>query len=230
MLHGEIMANAGEQKADAKKRVSGEAIVSIAKRNRELEKRNYASLKTIGLMATALIFSVIGNVLQAVRPVERVYFIQNEDGRGLKQVTPVDTPMASKQAVTQHVVDALIRLNSIDFANYKTQLAEVAPYFTTTAWGRYQKEFVDSGARDVLEKRQLVMSGVVTKVPVITGEGVLYVGGPRYWKLEVPYTIRYMGGGYDQQQSGIASVKVVRVPETENPKGLGIAEFQMGAG
>jgi hypothetical protein len=225
------MANAAaEQKIDQKKKDSTNPLISIAKRNREMEKRTHSLLRSQALLAIALIVSVGGNVLQGTRKTERIYFVQNEDGSGLKQVTPIDSPVASKAAVGQLVVDALTKLNALDFANYKNQLSDVAPYFTTTGWGRYQREFVESGTRDVIEKRQLVLSGAVTKPPVITGEGKLYVGGPAYWDVEVPYVIRYQGGGYDQQQSGIATVKVVRVIESERPKGLAIAEFKLRAG
>lgn len=220
-----------DSKRDKNKQASvRDPIISVAKRNKDLEKRTEKALGTILVLGIALVISVAGNVFQGSRQVETRYFVQNVDGSGLTPIVSLDKPIASKGAVTQLVTDAIGDLNSIDFVNYKKQLSSASPHFTSTGWGRYMEEWVASGTKEVIEKRQLVMSGAVTKPPIITGEGQLYAGGPLYWTVEVPYIVRYQGAGYDQQQTGIAVVKVVRVPVTERPKGMAIAEFKGRAG
>jgi intracellular multiplication protein IcmL len=220
-----------DKKADKKRSsISRDPIVSVAKRNKDLEKRTQQVLSSFVLITFALLVSVVGNIYQGSRKVEHVYFVQNIDGTGLTKIQPIDQPISSKGAVTQLVVDAISDLNALDFANYKRQLSSASPYFTNKGWGRYTEEFVSSGTQDVIEKRQLVMSGAVTKPPVITAEGQLYAGGPYYWDVEVPYLVRYQGAGYDQQQTSIAVVKVIRVPVSERPKGIAIASFSGRAG
>jgi hypothetical protein len=180
------------------------------------------------LLALIVALSVAGNVMQGMRKTEHHYFAQNIDGSGMTPIVPLNQPISSKASVTQLVVDAISELNALDFANYKKQLSDASPYFTKSGWVRYMDEFVNSGTRDVLEKRQLVMTGAITRPPIITAEGELY--GALFWDVEVPYLVRYQGAGSDQQQVGIARVKVVRVPVTDNPKGIAIAQFVGRAG
>lgn len=223
-------SDSDQRRAQSRQSSTRDPIINVSKRNKDLEKRTEKALGTILLLGLALVISVAGNVFQGSRHVENRYFVQNVDGSGLTPIVALDKPIASKGAVTQLVADAIGDLNSIDFVNYKKQLSNASPYFTSTGWGRYMDEWVASGTRDVIEKRQLVMSGAITKPPIITDEGQLYAGGPLYWTVEVPYIVRYQGAGYDQQQTGIAVVKVVRVPVTERPKGMAIAEFKGRAG
>jgi hypothetical protein len=207
----------------AKQPSARDPIMSVAKRNRDLEKRTQRALGSNIALALALLVSVVGNVAQGVRQVEHIYFVQNSDGSGITSVIPLTKPIASKAAVTQLVADAISNLNALDFANYKSQLNDASPFFTKTGWNRYMDEFVKSGTRDVIEKRQLVMNGAITKPPIIVSEGELF--GALYWDVEVPYIVHYQGAGYDQQQTGTAWVKVVRVPVSENPKGMAIAQY-----
>lgn len=200
-------------------------LISVAKRNRELDKRMHRTLFSVMMLSASLAVSVIGNVYQGLKTIPPVYFVQNVDGSGLTKIYPVNEANSSPGAVSQLVADQLGCVNSYDFANYKDQLSRCAEYFTKTGWGRFMVDFENAGTKDAIEKRSLVVSSVITKPPKIISEGQLL--GALYWDLEVPYTVRYQGQGYDATSSAIAVVKVIRVPQTENPKGLAVAQIRV---
>lgn len=218
------MSKDGKEPVATSKSVQrNDPIISVQKRNRELEKRSTNILKTNVILALALMLAVAGNVYQGTRRVEPRYFAQDPVTGALTPLVPLNQPMGSTSGVIQHAADAVRELNSLDFLNYRGQLQRASQYFTSSGWNRYLTEFQATGNQDSLIKKQLVSSGVVTQPPVVVAEGELF--GAKYWDLEVPYRVRYMGAGFDQSVALVAKVKIIRVKVTENPKGIAIAEI-----
>jgi hypothetical protein len=211
----------------ASKAIKPDAMISVIKRNRDLEKRAHRTTLAVCAVSCALAVSVLGNIYLGQKTPEPVYFVQNSDGTGLAKIVPLNKPNTSISAVTQLVADGVSCVNGLDFANYKDQLNACSKYFTKTGWGRFLQEFEASGTKAAIEKQSLVLS-VVTKVPRIVSEGEIL--GALYWDGETSYTVRYQGSGYDNSQSATAVLKVVRVPLTENPRGIAIAQFRGAAG
>ena len=215
----EIIEKPAEDAAKAKR----DPISQVMRRNKDLEKRSQKALGTNVILAGALIVSLLGNVILGTRkPPEPRYIVQQNDGT-LVPVIALSKPLANKNAVSQHVADAIAAMHAIDFKNYRTQLMEASTYFTRTGWKRYLDELQASGTREAIEKRQLVLSSVVLRPPTIVRE--YDINGVYAWDLEVPYQIQYQGPGFNQTQNLTARVTVARIPTTENPKGIAIAGF-----
>ena len=192
-------------------------IIQVMKRNKE------KNLGTNVILAGALIVSLGGNVILGTRkPPEPRYIVQQNDGT-LVPVIALSKPVANKNAVSQHVADAIASMHAIDFKNYRSQLMEASVYFTRNGWKRYLDELEASGTRDAIEKRQLVLSSVVLRPPTIVRE--YDINGVYAWDVEVPYQVQYQGPGFNQTQNLTARVTVARIPTTENPKGIAIAGF-----
>lgn len=198
-------------------------LMQVMRRNRDLEKRSMKALSTNVVLAGALLVSVMGNIILGTRkPPEPRYVIQQNDGT-LVPTVALSKPVANKNAVSQHVADGIAAMNAVDFKNYRSQLMEASTYFTRTGWKRYQDELKASGTLEAIEKRQLVLSSVVLRPPTITRE--YEISGIYAWDVEVPYQVQYQGPGFNQTQNLTARVTVVRIPTTENPKGIAIAGF-----
>lgn len=198
-------------------------IIQVMKRNKDLERRSQKNLGTNVILAGALIVSLGGNVILGTRkPPEPRYIVQQNDGT-LVPVIALSKPVANKNAVSQHVADAIASMHAIDFKNYRSQLMEASVYFTRNGWKRYLDELEASGTRDAIEKRQLVLSSVVLRPPTIVRE--YDINGVYAWDVEVPYQVQYQGPGFNQTQNLTARVTVARIPTTENPKGIAIAGF-----
>lgn len=208
---------------EPQKKQSKDAIISIVKRNRELEKRSFRAMSSTVTVVGALVVSLLGNVYQGTHKPEPRYFAQDSASNTLTPIVPLTSPISSTSAVLHHVSEAIGVLNSIDFLNYRSQLTGAASYFTRNGWGRYMQEFEQTGMLELVDKRKLVLSGVVTAPPVLLGSGTTL--GVLSWDVQVPYRVRYVAHGYDEVVDFIATVKVVRVPTTDNPKGIAIAQF-----
>jgi intracellular multiplication protein IcmL len=203
--------------------VAKDSIVSVSKRNKDLEKRAFRATSSLAAMCIALAVSVIGNIYQGLNRPEPRYFAQDKTTGTLTPIIPLTQPISSRNAVMLHAVEAIGALNGIDSLNYRDQLNRAAGYFTKNAWGRYLTEFSNTGTLELIEKRNMVLNGVVTEPPVITGDGTIF--NSLYWDVQVPYRVRYVTQGYDQSVDYVAKIKIVRVPTTENPKGIAIAQF-----
>lgn len=200
-----------------------DSILSVSKRNKDLEKRAFRATSSLGGMGLALVVSLFGNFYQGANKPEPRYFAQDAATGTLTPVIPLTQPISSRTAVMQHAAEAVGALNAIDFLNYKDQLNRAANYFTKSAWVRYMSEFQNTGTLELIEKRNLVMSGSITDPAVITGDGTVF--NTLYWDVQIPYRVRYVAQGYDQSVEYIAKIKVVRVSTRENPKGIAIAQF-----
>ena len=200
-----------------------DSILSVTKRNRDLERRAFRATSSLSGLCLALIVSVLGNIYQGLNHPEPRYFAQDATTGTLTPIVGLTTPISSRTAVMQHAADSIGALNAIDSLNYRGQLNLAANYFTKNAWVRYLDEFTKTGTLELIEKRNIAMTGIVTEPPVITGEGTLF--NSLYWDLQVPYRVRYVSQGYNQSVDYIAKIKIIRVPTTDNPKGIAIAQF-----
>lgn len=213
--------NSASSKAPAT--TSRDSIISVTKRNKDLEKRAFRATSSLSAISLALVVSVFGNIYQGTNRPEPRYFAQDATTGTLTPVLPLTQPITSRTAVMQHAVDSIGALNAIDFLNYKDQYNRAASAFTKNAWVRYLNELQATGTIDLIQKRNLVTTGSVTEPAVITGEGTIL--NTLFWDVQVPYRVKYVAQGYNQTVDFIATIKIVRVPTTENPKGIAIAQF-----
>lgn len=195
----------------------------VTKRNRDLEKRAFRATSSLAGLSLALVVSVMGNIYQGLNRPEPRYFAHDNTTHTLTPIVGLTTPISSRTAVMQHAADSIGALNALDPLNYRSQLNIAANFFTKNAWARYLNELKSTGTLELVEKRNMVTSGVVTEPPVITGEGTIF--NSLYWDLQVPYRVKYLGQGYNQSVDYIAKIKIVRVSTLDNPKGIAIAQF-----
>lgn len=214
------MSQEPKQKPPARER---DSLVQVVQRNKKLEQRASKSTQSMALIVGALMVSVAGNVYQGMKGTQWVYFAQDSVTRTLTPIVPLTQPISSRTAVIQQVVDAIGEVNSLDFVNYRGQLTKASERFTRNAWTKYLDEMVRTGTIELLEKKQIVMSGAVTGLPTLVAQGEVL--GTLSWDLEVPYRVNYIGQGVNRPVDYLAQVKVVRVSTQDNPKGIAIAQF-----
>jgi intracellular multiplication protein IcmL len=224
----EISKSATAKVSKAVKTSKNDSLVSVIKRNRELDRRTQRVMMSFLLLCAALIISVCGNVFLALRSPAPLYFAQDIQTGTLTPLLPLDKPIQNRGVIVQHVADTLQAINSIDFRNYRSQLDVAGRNFTAEGWKRYLAEFESTGTLEAMQKRQLVLSGVVSEPPVITGEGDIF--GIHYWDVQAPFRVTWAGAGSNQTLSYVALAKIVRVPQTENPKGIAVGQLVVRAG
>lgn len=174
-----------------------------------------------GLIA-ALFISIIVNVYLGTRPVEFRYFATTPTG-AIREIVALNRPVQSTNEVLSWTTQVITRAYSVSFANHEQQLADIRPNFTEPGWRGFEQALSRSGFIEKILSQQFVSSAVPQSAPVVVAEGL--VDGAYAWRLTVPILVTYQSANARTSQTVNVQVTVVRRPETENPKGLGIAQI-----
>jgi len=171
----------------------------------------------------ALIISIaINGVLLAFRP-GPVYFMSSPDGR-LVPLTPLDKPVMSQAAMLDWVSSTVVQTLSVDFLNYRRQLMAVQDNYTDPAYNQLISSLIQSGNLGMIKSQRLSVSATVSQAPVVIAHGD--IGKTEAWKIQFPLTVSYeSSGGVGNTQNLLATALVERVPQTQIPRGLAIAQL-----
>jgi len=179
-------------------------------------------LKSIYLLIAALAISVVANVYLGTRPVQFRYFTTDPQG-GIREILALNRPVQGVEEVLNWTTQVVTKSYSLSFANYAQQLDDLKNDYTDGGWLGYQQALTRAGFIDSLLNNQYVTSAVPQKAPVVVAEGL--VNGVYGWRLQVPIIVTFQSASSQASQTINVEVTVVRRPETENPKGLGIAQI-----
>jgi len=179
-------------------------------------------LKLIYGLLGVLLVSIAANVWLGTRPVEFRYFATDPQG-GIRELTALNRPVQSANEVLNWATEVATKAYSMSFANYAQQLEDMKPNFTDAGWRGYEQALARSGFVEKLLSQQYVSTAVPHQAPVIVAEGL--VDGVYGWRLQIPLIVTFQSASANTSQTIQVEVTVVRRPETENPKGLGIAQI-----
>lgn len=179
-------------------------------------------LKSIYMLIGALAISVLANVYLGTRPVEFRYFTTDPQG-GIREIVALNRPVQGVEEVLNWTTQVVTKAYSMSFANYAQQLDDIRPNFTEGGWLGYEQALSRAGFIDTLLNNQYVTTAVPEKAPVVVAQGL--VNGVYGWRLQVPVIVTFQSASSQSSQTINVEVTVVRRPEIENPKGLGIASI-----
>lgn len=200
-----------------------EAAVGTALARNALARDRYEFLlRTIYMLIAALAISVVANVYLGTRPVEFRYFTTDPQG-GIREIVALNRPVQSVEEVLNWTTQVVTKAYSMSFANYAQQLDDLKPNFTEAGWLGYEQALSRAGFVDNLLNNQYVTTAVPHSAPVVVAQGL--VNGVYGWRLQVPLIVTSQSASSQSSQTINVEVTVVRRPETENPKGLGIAQI-----
>lgn len=172
----------------------------------------------IGILAL-LPFTIYGLVKEA----EPKYFATNTQG-GLVQIVPLNEPNLSREAIAQWAVDAITASYTMDYVNFRTQVAKSGrEYFTERGSEQFKTALKDSGNLDALLTRRMVISTIVTSTPIINSEGLS--NGVYAWQVDVPIRVTYENSDSRATQELLAKLLIIRESTLEKRYGVGIAQF-----
>ena len=113
---------------------------------------------------------------------------------------------------------------TFDFVNYNKQVLNARPYFTDVGWRDYVGS-VDKLIDDIISN-QLIVTGVVAGVPVISNQGPL-PDVSYAWRVQIPFLVSYQSANTVSISYFYVILTIVRVPTFQNPQGIGIDQFIM---
>lgn len=206
------------------------------------KKRLGAAESTISRHETyqkAFRFSAIANVILAVATLASVsmawnaytskpeprYFATREDG-GIIPLVAVSQPFLNNGQVTNFAVEAVTRSLTMDFKNWREDLAEASEFFQRPeGWNNFLTAIQDSGTLDFVRERRLI-SNAVANGAVIIDDGVDARG--RYsWTVQIPLKVTFESANERSVEDMIAEVVVSRLPTWESSTAVGITRISM---
>jgi intracellular multiplication protein IcmL len=199
---------------------------------------HFASRICAGAMLGAMIL-ILGFVALWDRPPQYRYILTNPEGTVVDQV-PLAQRNHDDKFVVDWAVDAITRLYTFDYENYRLQFQDAKKNLTQVGWDNFQNAMKDSGNFNAVVGYRYVTSaaptgpGRIIKTGSIRGvsvdiDGIKTIEDRYAWKIEFPMVISYRSSklGSDgrplvSEQNLTLSVNVIRVPEFLNQAGLGI--------
>lgn len=177
---------------------------------------------TLGLCGL-LALSVSANVWMGLQPTEYRYFAADSMGR-VVPVTPLDEPVQSTAEVLDWFRIAVVESLTMSFTDHKVRLQANRRFYTDDGWESFEQALQRSAIVETVVDRKLVTSVVPTGAPVILESNVLRNG--RFgWRVEMPVLVSYESASTRETQKYTIVAVIVRRPEVESPRGLGISQI-----
>lgn len=148
------------------------------------------------------------------------------DGRAVIART-MPLPNQTRQAVKDWAREAVQKSYTFDFRSIDKGLASAENYFTPDAWVAFNEAIKKSSLVSDVKKNRFSVTLVLKEEPIIDG-GAISGSQEVAWKVLVPVTMSFSGDAPTVSKDMLIKLTIVRVPTTENPKGMGV--LQMGSG
>lgn len=176
----------------------------------------------ICLSVLAVLLAAIRITMQFTSPESR-YYATTVNG----QVIPLHSlsePVITNKFLLQWSEIAARTAYNFDFAHYKEQLAQAAPYFNEGAWTEFNKALKKEGLLTDVINKKLVMSSVVSGAPVILSQSV--VDGRYTWTIQMPLLLSFDSASEHRRSHLLITMTVSRVSVMTAAKGIQITSFQ----
>ena len=178
-------------------------------------------------LTVALMVSLIGTIALFNRPPQFRYILATDEG-AVMDIVPLSDPNHDDEYIVKWTIDAVTRLYSFDFVNYRSQFQDAKANLTTQGWVNFEKAMKISGNFNAVVGNAFVTTAVPTGPGRIVKKGDIY--GRYAWKVEFPMLISYRSSFRDPStgrtkntsQQLTMAVTVIRQPEFLNAAGLGV--------
>lgn len=190
-------------------------IATIMLRDRHRRFRYQQAAQIVLCLLAVLCVSALGNVRLAAKPLQFRFLLTDADGR-LSHPVPITRPKVEDEQLKAWAVDAVTRVWTFDFANYRSQLQDSKRYMTVFGWNEFEKALKQSGNFNAVVANKYSMTAAPTGPAVILSKGLLDIPGspPRYgWQVELPVIITYRSSVQEITQPLKIKATIGRMPE-----------------
>lgn len=118
------------------------------------------------------------------------YFPTSADGVPIQPV-PLNDPFHPTDYVINWAQNAILRIYSLDFVNFRLNLQESQIFFTTKGFLEFKHAYYISNNLLAVQRKKEVVSAAITGQAVVQSEGVSPETGIYRWNLNIPVTITY---------------------------------------
>lgn len=208
-------------------RVKAEAIIgTILLRERHRRDRLHYLLRVTVAVVTLVVFlAVVAAFLLARGPLYK-YVMVDPTGR-LIQMVPLSQPNHDDAAILSWTVDAVTRIYTFDFANFRRQFQNSQALLTQIGFANFERSLRESGNFVAVRENRYVTTAVPNGPPRLLASNLVtsVSGESRWgWVVEFPMLLTYRSSKQSTTQELNVRTTVVRVPEYINRQGLGIRQ------
>lgn len=166
-----------------------DALILVHLRNEFYRKKYRFTLGVYLLSIIVIIFliSLLAYILK--HPVRPMYFVADSVGRLIQDV-PVTQPNMTTDEAMAWAIEAVEKVNSYDFVNYRQQLQDAEKYFLPFSWKQYLNGLTASNNLLALKQRQMVFVGKVIEKPTLVVADML--GGAFAYKFKMKILVTYL--------------------------------------
>jgi intracellular multiplication protein IcmL len=201
------------------------AFASVLLRSKVVRERYYLLMRTIYVLGGCLALSVFGNVVQAIRPTHPLVIAMSDDGR-IIPIIPLAKPVMSTNSMDTWVATAVTKSLDITFSTMGADIQASQQYFTPSGWKAFQQGLVSANLLDSIKSNKYNEYAVPAGAPVLlSAPGAVDGDGVAYWVWQFPVIVTLESADTQQSRNYTVTVTVTRVPQAQNPSGLGITGF-----
>jgi intracellular multiplication protein IcmL len=204
------------------------AVAAILARERFANFRLYVATRIAAALFGLVVFSIVCAAFLLNKPARYSYVMTTSTGEILPMVA-LDQANKDDEFILKWTVDAVTRLYSFDFANYRDQLQKAKDKLTAVGAKSFEKSLEKSGNFRAVTGNRYVMTAVPTGPARIVRKDI-HPGLNRYaWKVDFPMLITYRSSALGRDGKPVVanqdlrmSITVIRQPENLQTDGLGI--------
>jgi intracellular multiplication protein IcmL len=204
------------------------AVAAILAREHFANFRLFMVTRVAAALLGLLVFSLICAAVLLNKPARYTYVMTTSSGEILPMV-PLHLPNKDDEFVLKWTVDAVTRLYSFDFANYRQQLQTAKEKLTAIGGKEFERSLDKSGNLRAVLGNRYVMTAVPTGPARITKKDIHQSLNRYAWKVEFPMLITYRSSARSRDGKPVVAnqdlkmaVTVFRQPENLQVDGLGI--------
>lgn len=202
-----------------------DALQLVLERN-AFYRNNYRRFVAILFIQSTLLLvvSIVLYYTVVIKP-STTYFASTPDGV-LIRLEPLAQPLKSNEFVSQWAAKSAQEVFSFDWINFRAQLSNASQNFTNNGYSSLVQSMNANRYFDLVKERKMIVSAVVTDPPIILS--AKSIAGRFTWQISLRMLVKYQGINESDNITVPMTVqmKVKRVSQKENIKGIGIDEFQ----
>ena len=199
-----------------------EALQTVSLRDDFYRDGFYPVLYALVIVVTGFFFMMGISIWLVVSKPSPVTFQTDEAWRLLPPI-PVNQPWIATPDLIQWVTDVLPAAFNIDFINYPQEIQAASAYFTADGYKKFLQVMNLYAAPDTLLNEKLFVSAGAAGAPFILNQGLLQ--GDYGWWIQMPLNLSYSSAEKGSIVPLVVQVLVIRVPTTDDLKGIRIANM-----
>ena len=166
-------------------------------------------------------------ILPFAQPVY-IYYAKKPDN-AVMQMVGLAMPNMNNRAVLSWMTTTVTEIMTLGFGDVSVKLPQQRKYFTKAGWRVYMQEFSRLKIAETLKQSQLVMTTVPSNTPVVVDQGInpdqIYQG-----TVQMPIIMTYAtNNNVTVEKRAIVTATIIRVASEDNPAGIAVQQWSMGA-